>query len=45
MFRFRRMPSLQKIAIVHCSLCNHYKSDRSLSGRDADKQAHAGAPR
>jgi putative transposase len=33
MLRFRHLPSLQKFASVHSSVCNHFNSDRSLSSR------------
>jgi len=33
MQRFRRMRSLQTFAAIHASVCNHFKSERSLCSR------------
>ncbi len=43
MQRFRRMRSLQKIASVHSSVCNHFNLGRSLASRDTFKLTRAAA--
>ena len=43
MLRFRRMRGLQKFAAVHASVCNHFNSDRGLSGRKFYKLNRAAA--
>jgi putative transposase len=43
MLRFRRVRSLQKIASVHASVCNHFNHERSLSSRTLFKTNRAAA--
>ncbi len=43
MLRFRRLHSLQKFASVHSSVCNHFKSERTLSNRSTYKPARTAA--
>ncbi|SDD52005.1 DDE domain-containing protein [Ruegeria marina] len=41
--RFRRMRSLQKFAVIHASVCNHFNSERSLTSRTIFKLNRAAA--
>ncbi|NOD93630.1 IS6 family transposase [Ruegeria sp. HKCCD4884] len=43
MQRFRRMRSLQKFALVHTSVYNHFNQERSLASRDTFKLTRAAA--
>ena len=43
MLRFRSRRSLQKLAAVHSSVCNHFNQERSLSSRPVFKRNRATA--
>lgn len=43
LLRFRRMRTLQKFALVHASVHNHFPTERHLENRDAYKQTRAAA--
>ncbi len=43
MLRFRRMKTLQKFALVHANVHNHFKQERHLADRQACRECRSAA--